>query len=413
MSHRIRKSQIFAHLDGRLGSFRNKRLLDHLESCKECSSYLKQIRRLRRAATDSSTLTDPDWSRIDVGVERHIAQIAGEREIVPGWAPIALTLTAAAAVTLAVMLPLRQDFQLQSDGAKQHTLVSTSEEPQTLAAEPSLPAQVLDTLTPYEPPLVGQLLHQGEEVTTPSAGGLLVGLQPETFFELGGHSKWEILSLSAEMPAVELHSGRLLVSVPPAGFAYERGIKVLADGTSFYVLEGVVEFVLEGDSAIVNLINGYVEADRGFGLMSLEPGKWRASRGGMASEIPWIPIDGPGRFSSAELDSPRPLDEQRIRKPAAGHLPRHIIREVLKPAKSKIRTCYEKALKRNPNLALKLDVRIGVERRGAVSGVDVEGLDDVPEMRKCIEMVLNSVSFPPPKGGPLHLVLPLRLYPLQ
>ena len=94
-----------------------------------------------------------------------------------------------------------------------------------------------------------------------------------------------------------------------------------------------------------------------------------------------------------------------------GTLSRKLIDETIDRAKPKIRGCYEAALKRDPNLIVYIDINIDINKAGTVSEVSIEKLDGSPRLKECIQNNIRDLSFPAPKGGPIELVLPLRLYP--
>ncbi|MCP4606785.1 MAG: zf-HC2 domain-containing protein [Proteobacteria bacterium] len=414
MSHRIREQQIFAYLDGRLGPFRKKRLLGHLSTCEKCAAYLKKVKHLRQGALEALEVPDPDWSQIDPKVDQLIADAVSKRRPVTDWAPVALTLAAAAAVALAIVLP-----SYRETGFKAPSTPPNLDHPelQSVFADPKphlLVARVVDTLAPNRPPHIGQQLAQGDEILITDLDSVRVALGPTASLEPLGRTKWKILSLHVDTPTVSVHRGRLLVSVPTFSFMHKRGLTILADGTSFYISQGIVEFIFEEDTIEINLFEGEIIADRGIGSVLLGPGMWKAARlDESAGSAQWIPIGSMEKTSVDNIATRLPLKERGLPSPATGTLPRQIIREVLKPSNLQIRSCYEKALKRDQNLTLALNIRIGVGRSGAVSSVRVSGLKGLPQLRRCIEGVLSSVRFPAPKGGPLELALPMRLHPIQ
>jgi len=116
----------------------------------------------------------------------------------------------------------------------------------------------------------------------------------------------------------------------------------------------------------------------------------------------------PNQFKDTNI-STSSLKEKQI-KEKNGTLPVRIINKTLNKAKPKIQNCYENALKRNPNLILLLEINISVSQKGFVSKVSTN-IKNNNLLKKCINQSIHSLSFPPPKGGPLDLIFPLRLYP--
>jgi hypothetical protein len=121
-------------------------------------------------------------------------------------------------------------------------------------------------------------------------------------------------------------------------------------------------------------------------------------------------LEGDGRRTgehSIEVDSPR----ERSAKRWTGRLPVTLIQETLKRKIPGIKRCFERALRRNSKLILYLDVELIIDRTGTVKRVTTQGVDIPSEMKRCVEHHLKASQFPPPKGGPMKVVMPLRLYP--
>jgi hypothetical protein len=69
------------------------------------------------------------------------------------------------------------------------------------------------------------------------------------------------------------------------------------------------------------------------------------------------------------------------------------------------------SLKRFPELEVAVTARVSVGLRGQVSRVKLRGGERWPGLERCISTVLGQMSFPPPSGGPVDLIFPLRLSP--
>ena len=119
---------------------------------------------------------------------------------------------------------------------------------------------------------------------------------------------------------------------------------------------------------------------------------------------PWL-IDFKDQDQAA-VESAKPSDD--IQNDA---VLKRFAEETLARATPQIRACYEKALKRNPNLTLSVKVRIRVSQRGEVSWIHARGLENSPVLYACVEEVLRGTRFLAPHNGPVEIVLPLRLYP--
>lgn len=72
-----------------------------------------------------------------------------------------------------------------------------------------------------------------------------------------------------------------------------------------------------------------------------------------------------------------------------------------------IKACYERALKRNPNLSGKVKVRWTITAAGTVSAVEIEedSMGD-SEVASCIKGLVSRWRFPAPSGGSVDVVYP-------
>ena len=72
-----------------------------------------------------------------------------------------------------------------------------------------------------------------------------------------------------------------------------------------------------------------------------------------------------------------------------------------------LQQCYERALKRNPNLSGKVVIHWTITQAGTVSGVDVEQdtLGDA-EVASCIKSLVARWRFPAPSGGSVEVSFP-------
>jgi TonB family protein len=86
--------------------------------------------------------------------------------------------------------------------------------------------------------------------------------------------------------------------------------------------------------------------------------------------------------------------------------PNIVVREV-KARMSAIKACYERALKRNPNLSGKVVIRWTITAAGTVSGVEVDqdSLGD-SEVTNCIKALVARWRFPAPSGGSVEVSFP-------
>jgi outer membrane biosynthesis protein TonB len=86
--------------------------------------------------------------------------------------------------------------------------------------------------------------------------------------------------------------------------------------------------------------------------------------------------------------------------------PNIVVREV-KARMGAIKACYDRALKRNPNLSGKVVIRWTITAAGTVSGVDVDqdSLGD-GEVTGCIKALVARWRFPAPSGGAVEVSFP-------
>jgi outer membrane biosynthesis protein TonB len=86
--------------------------------------------------------------------------------------------------------------------------------------------------------------------------------------------------------------------------------------------------------------------------------------------------------------------------------PQLVVKEV-RTRMGAIKACYERSLKRNPNLSGKIKVRWTITAAGTVSGVDIEedSMGDA-EVSSCIKGLVARWRFPAPSGGSVDVAFP-------
>jgi TonB family protein len=86
--------------------------------------------------------------------------------------------------------------------------------------------------------------------------------------------------------------------------------------------------------------------------------------------------------------------------------PNIVVREV-RARMSAIKACYDRALKRNPNLSGKVVIRWTITPAGTVSGVDVDqdSMGD-SDVTSCIKSLVARWRFPAPSGGAVEVSFP-------
>lgn len=90
-----------------------------------------------------------------------------------------------------------------------------------------------------------------------------------------------------------------------------------------------------------------------------------------------------------------------------GELDPSLVSKEVRARLSAIKMCYERALKRNPNLSGKVKVRWTITAAGTVSAVDIEedSMGDA-EVSSCIKGLVSRWRFPAPSGGSVDVVYP-------
>jgi len=90
-----------------------------------------------------------------------------------------------------------------------------------------------------------------------------------------------------------------------------------------------------------------------------------------------------------------------------GELDPNMVAKEVRSRLGAIKACYERALKRNPNLSGKVVIHWTITQAGTVSGVDVESdtLGDA-EVASCIKSLVARWRFPAPSGGSVDVSFP-------
>lgn len=105
----------------------------------------------------------------------------------------------------------------------------------------------------------------------------------------------------------------------------------------------------------------------------------------------------------------RPAEDQP-REPGPGKLDVNAAQAVVAAALGRAaRDCYGKGMDRVPGLWGRLVLRADVGADGSVREViETDSTFPDPETSRCVSQALGRVGFPPPRGGELRLVVPIR-----
>jgi len=95
-----------------------------------------------------------------------------------------------------------------------------------------------------------------------------------------------------------------------------------------------------------------------------------------------------------------------------GQLDANAVAGVLRRNIGGIRSCYERALRNNPTLSGRLEVRFNIGTSGRVTGSpSASGLSAAPEVGSCVSSRIRSLVFPAPTGGSVEFSFPFNFQP--
>lgn len=109
-----------------------------------------------------------------------------------------------------------------------------------------------------------------------------------------------------------------------------------------------------------------------------------------------------------DAGTPEPEPETTTKRPSRpaqdiwscpGDIPVSDIKKVLGEAQSSIRSCYERALRNNNQLAGSVNLEVRVGASGKVDHTRVRGNLRDPEVTRCIQNLAKNWVFPAPTGG--------------
>ena len=81
---------------------------------------------------------------------------------------------------------------------------------------------------------------------------------------------------------------------------------------------------------------------------------------------------------------------------------------VIRNNQTGVRMCYERALKRDPGLSLRVDARVNISSAGLVDQVSLNGLPAGSPLHTCIHDVMRNWKFPP-RAAPYDTAFPMIL----
>lgn len=399
MTRCLKDREAFALVNHDLADDDRIRLNAHLVGCPACAKKVSTLSALRDAAADALAPDEPDWSVIDAGIERAIRQVKETETAGVAWFPLALTAAAAAAVVLILLVP---DLNVT------HLPHST---PSTILPE-QLKIAVVDTVGATHCPPKGADLHCGALVGTDDNGGVRLALGPDARLEMGPSSALNLVSSNVQTPTVSLQRGIFIITVPPG--ALESELIVLAAGASFAIFSGSVEFSIDsGENPKIRVRSGEVLPISDTEQFTLVADKWRLPDSpSTINRQRLLPLMKAPSLTEDPIHVDAGALENKLYRPA-GTLSKRVVREVMNHTRPKLTSCYETSLQRFPSLYTTISVtaRLDVNSKGHVSKVRLKGTEKWPELETCLSRAFQGMVFPPPSGGAIELILPLRLSP--
>ena len=385
MTRCLKDREAFALVNHDLADGDRIRLNAHIAGCSACTTKISTLSALRDAAAAALVPAKPDWSAIDAGIERAIRQVKETETTEIAWLPLALTAAAAALVSMALLVPDLHETPLPHS--------ATPATPPAILPE-QLKITVVDTIGVARCTPKGTVLHSGAPVGTDDNGGIRLALGPDARLEMGPSSAMNLVSSNVQTPTVSLERGVFLITVLPG--ALESELIVLAAGASFAIFSGSAEFSIGSD------VNPKIRVRSGEVLPISDT----------IDRQRLLPLIKAPSLTGDPILADKGKLETKLYRPT-GTLSKRIVREVMSHTKPKLTNCYETSLERFPSLYTTISVtaHLNVSDKGHVSDVRLKGTEEWPELERCLSRTFRGMVFPPPSGGAIELILPLRLSP--
>ena len=120
-------------------------------------------------------------------------------------------------------------------------------------------------------------------------------------------------------------------------------------------------------------------------------------------------VGGPGKVGTGGMVQER-VPKAIVKRSAPeidGTMNSNAVTGIIRRGMSAITTCYQRALKRNPQLAGKITIRMSINTMGKVTAVaiDADTIGD-PQVTSCIKGYASRWRFPPPEGGTAEVAVP-------
>ena len=193
-----------------------------------------------------------------------------------------------------------------------------------------------------------------------------------------------------------------------------KGVLAILGSLGKGAAKGAVADVFSQGQAVSGDIEG---AFAGMGGIEVAQGNNTTSRGGTGSgssaSIGGLATSGSGKVGLGEKAETRVGNVQSAAPDVdGGSLDPSAIAKVVKSRLTAVKECYERELKRNPQLAGKVVIRFTIEEDGRVAAVTVEEstLGD-PAVGSCIVSRFERFRFPKPEGGAVTVSYPFIFTP--
>jgi hypothetical protein len=120
-------------------------------------------------------------------------------------------------------------------------------------------------------------------------------------------------------------------------------------------------------------------------------------------------VKGPGKVGTGGMVKER-VPKAIVKRSAPeidGSMNSNAVAAVIRRGMGAIRTCYQRALKRNPSLKGKITIRLSINTMGRVTRCDIDA-DTIgdPQVASCIKGYARRWRFPPPEGGSAEVAVP-------
>lgn len=472
--HAPKTAALLALHEDRLSPAGRRRIRAHLRTCADCRRELAAIQLYGGLADDARTAPvtpGPDWARVERALE---AEARGRRFKRRALGAVAMAAAAAVALGVGLTAHRGSVSTAAPDPARPSRAAVPSA-PAPEGAPASLQVQVtavagqVTLRAPHEAPrplAVGDLLTTGTSLRAEAGAEAHLKMGTGTGFVLEPESRVLLVRADSEQATLRLEEGHVSNTVQPggtdAGYQVEAGpYQVRATGTRFAVGH-------EGPVVSVQLTRGSVDVLRSGDLVesmqapagwsSAPPHRARPVRkpvalaqgstewpvlrlpkprrvqawevgeqtfeaaGGLAMRLPegkveLVGIERTGRRVDLTLDvdsAGLALTEAELGAllpEPVGHLDPEAIATTLRTIRPSLQRCYERAMRRRPDLHGRYRLEVKVGRSGVVqrSRMRSDGGDTPPtELTDCMARVVRRRPFPEPTGGPVTFEVPLN-----